>query len=271
MTTRFRIILSSITIPLLFIFLTALNINNPFFVQYKSLIITGVLALLEMLFVAWIVSYKLRGERLFTVLVFPALSLAVVISFISVLITSSGSDLDKFSTATFATIALFIITYILSANINILNLAAIDNIPLGQAGRAVHYVLTMMFSYFFFVLLISWDINYLLKSVIVFLFIFTYTFVALWTISLAYKQRITSTIGISTILTFVFFILGLWPLDSFYFALFMVLIFYMCLGVALEIREIIGKWIWYEYAILFLIILVLLLATAKWGIDGTII
>jgi hypothetical protein len=73
------------------------------------------------------------------------------------------------------------------------------------------------------------------------------------------------------LMVFIFLILNLWPIDVFNFALFLVLVYYMCLGVALEIREIISRWIWYEYFAIFLVILILLLSTASWGINGTII
>jgi hypothetical protein len=65
-------------------------------------------------------------------------------------------------------------------------------------------------------------------------------------------------------------VLSVWPLDSFYLALFMVLVYYMSLGVALEVREIIGRWIWYEYTAIFIVILLLMLTTASWGVNGTI-
>jgi hypothetical protein len=271
MSTRFRILVTAALVPILFILLNLVNPDIPEFIANRGYIVPLALAILEAVLVAWVVNLNLRGERIFTVLAFPAASIGVFVAFLEIVVRTSGNTLDRISTLLLSAVILGIVTYILTATINILNLSATKNIPLGQAGRAAHYVLTMIFAYFSFVLLVTNDVSFFLKLGIVFLMIFTYTFVALWTISLAYSQRIISAIGISSLLTFSFLIMGIWPLESFYFALFMVLIYYMCLGVALEIREIISSWIWYEYGAIFAVILIILLTTANWGVNGTIL
>lgn len=269
-TTRFKIMTASVVLPVLFIFTTLFEVNTDFYIRNRLLIVPAFLAVVEMLLVAWVVDFRLRGERLFTVLVFPALSLGIFVAFIGAVVRSTGNELDRISTLSFASVILGLLTYVLTANINILNLASIQNIPLGQAGRAAHYVLTLVFSYFSFVLLVSWEINFLVKPFILMALIFTYTFVALWTISLVYSHRFITSLGIAFLITFAFLVIGLWPIEAFYYALFIVLLYYMTLGVALEIREIISQWIWYEYTAIFLAILLILLATANWGINGTI-
>lgn len=268
MSTRSRILITALAIPLAFTLLSLLDF--PVFSDHKLQLVPILVAILESISVAWVVNFRLRGERLFTVLLFPAISLGILIGFFNELVNSSGTQLDRVSVALISAVILFFVTYILTSNINILNLAVIENIPLGQAGRAAHYVLTLVFTYFFFVLLVTWDTNFLVKALVAFGFILIYTFVALWTISLEYRQRLISSLSIALIMLFVFMTLGIWPLGAFYMALFMVLVYYMTLGVALEIREIISRWIWYEYAALFAVIILLLLMTASWGVNGTI-
>lgn len=224
-----------------------------------------------MILVAWIVNFRLKGERIFNVVVYPAMSLGITTGFIGILLRTTDKTLDIATTVFLSALALGFLTYILTASINILNLSAIKNIPLGQAGRAAHYVLTMIFSYLTFVLLVSYELNIFVKVLIVVLFVFAYTFVALWTIGLQYSQRLVSALGIAVLMGFVFFILSIWPLQAFYFALFMTFVFYMCLGLALEIRDIVSRWIWYEYVAIFIVMIILLLATAPWGINGTIL
>lgn len=265
-----RILTTSVVVPVLFTVLNFLNLPIADFAERKIVIIPVVIGISLLMLVAWVVSFRLKGERIFTVLVFPSLSIAILVAFFDVIIRTAVNDLDRFSTITGAAFLLGIITYILTSSINILNLSAMQNIPLGQAARAAHYVLTMIFSYFSFVLLVSYEANFIGKIVAVFLLVFAYTFVALWTISLAYSQRFVSTITIATLMTFVFIVLSLWPNNAFYFALYMVLVYYMALGVALEIREIINRWIWYEYTVIFIIILILLFTTGVWGVNGTI-
>jgi hypothetical protein len=270
LTTRQKIVITSVLIPFVFILFSIFEVNIPFYVKNRIYIIPGVLGFVEAILVAWVVNFKLKGERIFTVPAFPGLSLSIFVAFLGVVVRTSGNDLDRISTLLFASLILGAVTYVLTANINILNLASIRNIPLGQAGRAAHYVLTLVFSYFGLVLLVSWNIKFFIKPVALFVLIFTFTFVALWTISLSYAHRFISSLGIALIITFAYLVLALWPLESFYYAFFVVLLYYMVLGVALEIREIINKWLWYEYAIIFLVMLLVLLATARWGVNGTV-
>lgn len=271
MTTRSRILITSGVVPVVFSVLTLLQLNNDFFTTYKPLIIPAVLSLIMLIAVAWIVNFRLKGERLFTVLAYPALSIGLVAVFLDLVISTAVNNLDRISTAIGFALVLAVLTYILTSTINILNLAVQKNVPLSQAAKAAHYVLTMVFSYFAFVLVVSFEINFLIKAGLIFLLIFTYTFVALWTIAQAYSQRLISSLAIALILVFAFLTLAIWPLESFYFALFLTLVYYMNLGVALEIREILSQWMWYEYFAIFLVILILLLTTAVWGINGSII
>jgi hypothetical protein len=271
MQTRTRIIILSLLVPLVFVVLSLVDFNGvPFITQYKSILIPGVIALIEMLGVAWSLHYHLKGERYLTVLFFPAVSLAILISFIDLLSRSAGDSVNRVSTILFSGSLLFVLTYILTASINILNLASIKNIPLGQAAKAAHYILTMIFSYISFVLLVGVDLFPVFKAILVFFLIFLFTYVALWTISLKVDQRFLSSLAIAFICMFGYLVFSLWPLESFYFALFMTLIYYMALGVALEIREIVNRFLWYEYTAIFLTIILILLFTANWGINGTI-
>ncbi|KXK26599.1 MAG: hypothetical protein TR69_WS6001000605 [candidate division WS6 bacterium OLB20] len=49
------------------------------------------------------------------------------------------------------------------------------------------------------------------------------------------------------------------------------LVLYICLGIALEIRDIISRWIWIEYLSLFVLIVLMLILVAEWGINGTFV
>ncbi len=271
MSTRVRIIITTITVPVVFILISLASPQLAGLGNSSALIPPLALMIIEMFLMAWVVNFKLKGERLFSVLMFPALSLAILVGFIDILILSYEKTLDKLTIILLAAAIIAALTYILTASMNILNLAAIRNVPLGQAGRAAHYVLTMIFSYLTFVLLVSFEAGLAIKLALTFAFIFTYTFAALWTIGLQYSQRVVSSLGISFLLVFVFFILSIWPLQTFFFALFMTFLYYMCLGVALELREIIRNWIWYEYLAIFVVMILILLTTASWGINGTII
>ncbi len=261
-TTRTRIAITTILVPTVFV------ITNLLLLQF---VVPLVVSITVLIMVLWVTQLNLKGESIFAVTVFPSVSLGLVVIFLDQIIDTSLTSVGRVSTLIVSTIVLALITYVVTSSINILNIASKQQLPLAQAGRAAHYVLTMVFSYFAFALLVSFEFNILLKAAMVFGLSFMYTFVALWTISLARAQRLISSLGIASMQVFVFLVLSIWPIDAFYFALFLVFVFYMTLGVALEIRETVSRWLWYEYGIIFLGIILILLATASWGINGTII
>jgi hypothetical protein len=48
----------------------------------------------------------------------------------------------------------------------------------------------------------------------------------------------------------------------------MSVLLYITLGVALEVREILKRFVWLEYGALFILIFLLLVVVSVWGING---
>lgn len=270
-STRSRILIATILLPGVYVAVSLALLLYPAEIPYQTLIAPITVGILQSMLTAWIVHFNLKGERMFAVLVFPALSLGILVGFLNRLITAVGSEIDRYIGIFILSIILAAVVYIISANINILNLAAQRPLPLAQAAKAAHYIATMIFSYFGFVLIVSSTIPILLKPLLAALMVFSYSYIALWTIRQEYRAGFLSSISMSLLLGFAYLVLSLWPLASFYMALFLVLMFYMSLGVALEIREMINKWVWYEYTAIFLVMILILLSTASWGVNGTIL
>lgn len=273
-STKTRIIVNSLIISALFLIYNSVNVFER--INFSSSLLQQflfptIVAIIGAGLTIWAVEFKLKSEAIFTVPVYVGISSFLFISFLQLVITSEQTQFQQISSGIVLSIVVYIVTYVLSSEINILNLATRRKIPLSQAAKAAHYVLTMLFSYLAFAQIVTISIPLLLKIMIIFIVVFSYSFIALWTIELEYNQRVFSALGIGLMSSFAYIVLALWPIDSFYFALFMTLVFYMNLGMALEIREIISQWIWYEYLLIFLTIIIILLATASWGINGTII
>jgi len=265
-------VLSAIGISLLYVAAASLGSDiakgNELIHSAIELLVVGIA---EAIFVAWICNWQIKGERVLTILVHPILVIATTILFFNLALPLAGAGfferLNFFITNAFI---LLVLTYVLHASVNVLNLSSIQNIPLAQAGKSANYIITLIISYLGLAVTINSSFSIILQGILVFFMIGLFTNTALWTINLEKEQRLTATLGVSLIVLLAFFILSLWPIETFYLSLIMALIYYMILGIALEVREVLPRWIWLEYGAIFSVIVLILLLIGNWGINGTI-
>ena len=111
----------------------------------------------------------------------------------------------------------------------------------------------------------------MIKILSVLMLSYLFSIIALWNIEIKYYQRIVASLGIGLMMGLCSFVLILWPVESTYVALILSLLFYMALGMALEIREVLSNRVWLEYFFLYLVIVLVLLLTSEWGINGQLI
>jgi len=219
----------------------------------------------------WALFFRVKGERLFTVLAFPAINLFAMSLFSELILIKMLGGVEQIGTTLIATSIFFGYTYITLLTTNLLNMSYLGNIPLGQAARASQFVLSLITAYISFFLLFSNDIFILIRAVSLFVITFVLTYISLWAIKLKTRKKIVSGFVISLFLTFTVIVLSIWPVAAPYLALVLTLLFYIFLGIALEIREIINRSIWFEYTLLYILIVFLLILVAEWGINGTLI
>lgn len=230
-----------------------------------------VLALMVYLGTYWALFFKISGERFITVLMFPAIGVFAISLFAELVILAVFSELGQLSLLIVSAIFFWLITYVMLLTVNILNAAHMQDIPLGQAARAAQFVLTLIITYFLFFLFFSNDIFLVFRLIGIHIVGALMVYIALWSIDLYFYQRLTVSLGIGVLLVFAAAVLSVWPVAAPYLALVLSLVLYICLGIALEIREIISRWIWIEYLSLFALIVVMLILVAEWGINGTFI
>lgn len=271
-STRARAVVISLTITFVFIilrsfdFVDLLDIDFPF--DFIKLFILSVITYIG---TYWVLSYRVRGERFVTVLLFPALAIFILLLYIELIINSIFGEVGRFLTGFLASIVVGFTSYILILTTNILNIGYLERIPLTQAGRAAHYVLTLISTYLFFSIIFSNSLSVMIKLIGVTLISYLFTSIALWTIDIRFNQRMLSSIGIALTMMLFAFVLLIWPIGSEYLSLILSLVYYMALGLALEIREVLSKRIWFEYTFLFLVIILILLIISDWGINGSLI
>lgn len=267
--TRTRIIIATSVLALVYMALsfidTRSSISNSIgFDPIKPLILGALTYLLS----SWVVHFKVRGERLLTILFFPSFVVFSLTLLGEVLLGAVFSAYGQFGLLMISTLIFWVVTYITLSTINILNVSYVKEIPLGQAARAAHFILTLMVAYISFFLIFSNDIFLILKEALIMGLTFVLVYMSLWTTNPSKRQRITAASNISVLITILAFILSLWPINSTYIALILILVFYVFLGISLEIREIINKWIWIEYISVFVLIFLILFLLAEWGING---
>lgn len=271
-STRTRITIVSLLIGLIYILssnfeLGAITVGDKKLDLLKAL----VLGFLTYIGAYWSLFFKIRGERFLTLLFFPALGVFLVSLLGELIIISILAGLGQVTLIVSSGIFLGVYVYIVLLTVNILNKSYIENIPLALAGRGALFILALVNAYLMFFMAFSNDLNILVRLIIVFFISSMLINTCLWSVEFSFKNRMLVAVGISMLLCFVAFILSLWPLIAPYSALVMALFFYVFLNISMEIREIIGKWIWIEYLTLFLLIILFLLLLPEWGINGPLL
>lgn len=271
-TTRTRATILTGVITVLFFVLQSIDFLDLLKIDFVfDFIKPTILAIVTYFGVAWVLSFRVGKERFLTVLLFPALSIFILTLYVELILGSIFQDVDRIAVQLFASFVVAFIAYILILTTNILNVSYLDKIPLGQAGRAAHYVLTLVSSYLFFSLIFSNSIFIPIKLTSIFLLSWLYSFMALWTIDLRANLRLVASFAIGLSMFIFAGVLMMWPVPSEYLALILSLIFYMSLGIALEIREVLSKKIWIEYAFIYFVIVTILFLMSVWGINGRLI
>lgn len=270
--SRKRILILSSVLALVHIALTRLNLSELLGLNLPLNFLNPLLlALLAYFGTAWVIYFKVKGERLFTVLSFPAISIFAFSTFVELLLPSVASSLGQFSLVLSSALVIWVFIYMVLLTVNILNAAYLQDIPLGQAARAALFVLSLIISYVVTFLTFSTEMYWAIKVAIYFVTALSLTYIGLWSIKINLYQKLISSLAIGFVYALGGLVLTLWPISAPYGSLVVTLVLYTCLGIALEVRDIISDWIWIEYTSLFILILLLLGLVAEWGINGTLI
>jgi hypothetical protein len=219
----------------------------------------------------WSLFFNVRGERFLTLLFFPSFGVFLISLLGELIIITILSGLGQVALIVSSTISLGMYVYIVLLTVNILNRSYLENIPLALAARGALFILALLDAYLVFFMIFSNDLNIFVRLFIVFISSSLLINTCLWSVEYSFKSRMLVAGSVSILLCFLSFVLSLWPLIPPYLALVMSLVFYVFLNISMEIREIIGKWIWIEYFVLFVLILLFLLLLPEWGINGPLI
>lgn len=272
--TRTRITIVSIGTGLFYLLLGNIDVNQLFGIttetriDFLKALFLGIFIYIGTL---WALFFKVRGERFLTIVSFPAIGVVALSLLIELILVNIISGIGQ---ATLYGLSFFILafySYISLLTVNILNTSYEENIPLAQAARAALFILALIDAYLIFFMTFSNDLNIFLRLTVILGVSILLSYISLWSIELKVNDRINVTLTVGLILTYISAVLSIWPLQPPYLALALSMFFYVFMNIAMEIREIIGRWIWVEYFILFLLVAVMLLSFPEWGINGSFI
>ena len=128
----------------------------------------------------WVLHFKVTGERFVTILLFPAISVFALSLLSEILIAGILSDFGQLGLVLVSTFVFWLFVYITYLTVNVLNVSYIREIPLGQAGRAAQFVLTMIIAYISFFLVFSNDIFFFFLDLFILFDTFLLVYFSLW-------------------------------------------------------------------------------------------
>ncbi|MBL8014827.1 MAG: hypothetical protein JNK26_01405 [Candidatus Doudnabacteria bacterium] len=276
MTTRFRALsLASVATAVFFLSLlgvipvadwvgaqTALTINLWVAVVSSVVLVVGT---------PWVLFFKSKNWSLAVLSFFPGVALFPYVLLADSVIKSVFSDLGQISAAAVAAAIYWLVAYLLILTVNVLNGSLLFGIPLGQAGKAAQFVFSLISSYFLIAFLFGGELGLEVRLLMSALFIFYYSFACVFVLQVTFKEVWMSSLAITLVMMIAIVALSLWPLSSVYATLAAVVMFYIMLNVAVEVREKIGQAIWVEYAVLLALIIIILFTNGVWGINGRLI
>lgn len=220
----------------------------------------------------WILFFKLRNASLFTIGLYPTITLIPFTLLIGSIYFSINSEFNQLIFVSATSIGIVILSYILFLTTNILNLSQKLQIPLEQAARASQFIISLISTYTIFIFTLNSNFELFIKFLIILPFIFYFTYSGIWVLKINDRREVLlRSIAITLLMGVVIFIILIWPINTVYAILTSAIIYYILLNVALDYRTKLNLNYWLEYIILVFLIIILLFTSAVWGINGTII
>jgi hypothetical protein len=272
MNTRGRAITITIVTAIVLIALRFLAIDERIVDSPFRLVISAALLFaITTLGTAWVLFYKLNRKFIFTGVLFPFFAFLPFWGFSESLLGSIRDLLGQNLAVIVVSAVLALILYALILTVNILNGARQKDVPLAQAAKAAQFIFVLVASYFYFTFVFSSGVNIIIGAGITFIYIgyLTWTAVAMLQVDDTEERLIMGLIVSLILLTYV--LIGIWPISTVYSTVIMTIVYYMLLNLALEMRTNITRYIWFEYVLLFSLIIVIMFSNAIWGVNGTLL
>ncbi|MDD3648213.1 MAG: hypothetical protein PHS44_07010 [Candidatus Dojkabacteria bacterium] len=270
MKLRTKAIVLSLTFVFVFFVIRFLDLER--FLRINNEVLRAVLVSLVFFGgLAWVLNFRVKGVRVLTVLGHSAFTVFIQSLFLELIIFQDASRISEKTISLLILLVWGIVIYFLILTVNILNISFISQIPLGQAAKASSFVYYLFTAYFAFLLILKSGADLPVKLIFFIIVISINTITTFWFKKESSKQLLTESGAVIIFMLTVFVLLVIWPLPVELASMFLIIIYYILLGLGLEQRETTSLLMRIEYFIILGFAVVFLLKLSIWGINGTII
>lgn len=220
---------------------------------------------------SWMLFFKIDRQFLVGGVMYPFMILLPFWQIAKTILTTLQDSFTAGIAYILAAIIVGMFVYVLLLTINLLNGSRLRNVPLGQAAKAVQFVMILVASYLTYTFVVNSGFPVWFGGAVVFVYVAYTTFAAVSLLELKLTQKWAVTMLLALVMSIVFLIISVWPLNSIYTSLVLTVVHYLLLNFAVEMREKMTVYIWIEYGLLVSLAVFVMLANAEWGTQGTII
>lgn len=219
----------------------------------------------------WVVEFKLRYMRFFTVALFPAFFAMIFNIFVGLSLYSSIVSIKGGLLTTLLVIVFTFTLYFLILNANILNVSSLTGIPLERAAKTAQYIFSLIYCYLITFVLFSLQLPAVIRLPLLIATLFYLTYQTFWS-SLSSISELFSVTSILTLLMVIWVLtISMWPLTPAFVALLFTTILYITYGVGLDKLGKISTLSRIEYVLVLFLVCTFCILTSNWGINGRII
>lgn len=154
---------------------------------------------------------------------------------------------------------------------NVLNVATLRKIPLLQVAHTASYVITLFSSFFLAYFVISLGLSIYLTTAIFTILFFLAVFFHLSHFGIRQNRVIWYSVAIALLASDIAYAMMLWPVDTMFRVLLPTMTIYVGVGIVMhDAKHIFRTLIYWEYFLIFLLVLVIIMITSEWGIAGKV-
>lgn len=253
------------------------QLKNEFQYSQDNIKNIAILAILLSTFLAfltvWVLFFKVELKSFVTIALYPSIAVFPLLILCASLLVTINSLLNKSIFAVLVSLLIGLVSYFLILTVNILNGARLySQLPLEQAAKAAQFIIGLVSTYLILIYTFSSGQNLFERVTLILLFVSYFTYSSLSSVKEIDSYTVVlKTLAITGIMFLSILGISIWPIDNTYSILAIAVVYYIVFNISLEVRKRLSKSVWIEYGVLLALVMLLLLTSSIWGINGTLI
>ncbi|MBN1618563.1 hypothetical protein JW887_04475 [Candidatus Dojkabacteria bacterium] len=229
-------------------------------------VLAGVIAYVGQI---WAFRFNVYPKSYYTTLIQPSLFAFSTIFFVVLMFFQQFQRIYEvlfFSLFLLVLVIIFVVVFLTS---NILNVSISKQIPLLQAAQTSSYIILLCTVFFVIYSFVSIGLPFYMLFPISFIFVFAAVLIHLSSFNLSVKNLIWYSIVISWACCVLLVVLLVWPIETLIFPLLPTTIVYIGVGIVMHnLRKLSHPALYFEYAVLIALGVLVVLFSSSWGIGG---